>query len=128
MVVNGKKLNNFEGTRKMKKTIVLIVVLILAGIVLAGYDYADRPDSAKDCIDALIPIPTPTAKQFGNTDKVRLVYNIAELLKAVSAQQEQIKALEATVAELEIKVAELSLTPSDVIYTPYSMDTETVQE
>jgi len=85
--------------------IVLVVVVIGLSIVIpiakAGYDHIDRPATAQDCIDAIMPIPTATAKQFGNTDKTRLVFNIAELLNAVSGQEARIKALEKQVAELQ---------------------------
>ena len=84
------------------------LMTLLPTIVTAGYDHVDPPASAQDVIDALMPIPAATARQFGVTDKTRLVYNISELLKACNGYEVRIKALEAQVAALVI-------TPDDVL-------------
>ena len=91
----------------MKKVKGMLTVLVMVAICLAvvipsvqaGYDY-DAP-IGPDAIEAIMPIPPETAKKFGKTEKVRLCYNIAELLKAVNTQRARIDALEKQVAELE---------------------------
>lgn len=92
-------------TRFSAILVVLLAMLMICIVpltkVVAGYDHVERPDSAVDCIDALMPIPTKTAKEFGHTDKVRLVHNIAELLKAAN----RYAAYEARIATLEKQVA-----------------------
>lgn len=89
----------------MKKVIVIwavwVVVVVMAGLVSGGYNHADPPPGAQDCIDALMPIPPSTLRQFGASDKTRLVYNIAEILKACKTYTAQIAALEKQVAALQ---------------------------
>ncbi len=87
--------------------IVITLVMILVGLAIiipsveAGYD--DESWTGADPIDALMPVPAATMRQFGSkggTDKVRLCYNIAELLKAANAQEVRIKSLEKRVEVL----------------------------
>ena len=92
-------------------TTAMLIVISIIGLVAtmptadAGYDY-DTP-LGPDAIDALMTIPAETAKKFGRTEKVRLCYNIAELLKAFGAQGIRIDALEKQVKEQSIKTLEL---------------------
>lgn len=101
----------------------MVVVMIMVGVMFcstdvvptaeAAYDHVDQP--GPDCIDALMPVPAATVRQFGvkgGSDKVRLVYNISELLKAANTQKARIEALEKQVAELVKLIGEYpSLTP-----------------
>ena len=101
--------------RKILKGMMMATVILVIGLsiimpsIQAGYDY-DTP-LGPDAIDALMPIPAETAKKFGRTEKVRLCYNIAELLKEAKTQQVRIDALEKQVSLLNEKIegiAELS--------------------
>ncbi len=87
----------------MKKLIVTvgILVVVMAGLVFGGYNHADPLPSAPDCIDSLLPIPPAVIRQFGATEKTRLVYNIAEILKACNLYKAQIEALAKQVAALQ---------------------------
>lgn len=87
----------------MNKLIVTvgILVVVMAGLVSGGYNHADPLPSAPDCIDSLLPIPPAVIRQFGATEKTRLVFNIAEILKACNIYKAQIEALVKQVAALQ---------------------------
>jgi hypothetical protein len=94
--------------RKITSSIVVLLAVLVFGLMLslpnvkADYDHVDEP-GATDCIDALIPVPPPTARQFGGkggTDKLRLVYNITEILKLCKNYELRIAALEKEIVKL----------------------------
>lgn len=85
--------------------LVLVVVVCSLSISIAGYNYEEP--LGPDIIDGLMPIPPRIAKQYGKTDKVRLVSNIAELLVTRKDHTARIKALEQLVKELQAQVAEI---------------------
>lgn len=110
---------------KLKGTMIaLVMVVIFLTIIIpstnAGYDY-DAP-LGPDAIDALMPIPAEVAKKYGRTEKVRLCYNIAELIKIAKIQQTRIDLLEKRVVELEVDmVTKLTIDPNAV--EPMSLST-----
>lgn len=91
----------------------MLVLLVVCGmavelqVVQAGYNYEEP--LGPDIIDGLMQIPPHVAKQYGKTDKVRLVSNIAELLTASRGYEARIKALEQLVKKLEKRLATLEL-------------------
>ena len=91
----------------MKKTIVLIVVLILAGLVLAGWDEIPRQKANPDIATFLIPVPADVIDLHGNTDRTKVMYNIAFLRQVCANYEKQIKALETSVADLTKRVTKL---------------------
>ena len=86
------------------KKVTLILLLVLGGLCLADWDTIQVPQPAKDLIDALIPIPATVVKEFGNTEKVRLIHHIlvfkAEVTKVITAYELRIDALEKQVAAI----------------------------
>ena len=93
----------------MKKTIVLIVVLILAGLVLAGWDEIPRQKANPDIATFLIPVPADVIDLHGNTDRTKVMYNIAFLRQVCANYEKQIKALETSVADLTKRVVDIDL-------------------
>ena len=105
--------------------LMLVLLLLVVGILplamaRAGYDHIDRPATQQDIIDALMPVPTVTAKQYGSTDKTRLVYNISELLKVCRSYEMRISELEKQVAALEVN----QLIPERVDEIPKTQNTK----
>lgn len=92
----------------MKKvTLILVLLLVATGLCLADWDTIPVPQPAKDIIDALLPLPTNVVKEFGSTEKVRLIHHILvfkqEVSKVILAQEERIAALEKQVAAITKK-------------------------
>jgi hypothetical protein len=90
----------------MRKTIVLIIV-VLAVFVLAGWDEIPRQKATPDIATFLIPVPADVIDLHGNTDRTRVMYNLAFLGQACVNYEKQIKALEDSVADLTKRVTEL---------------------
>ena len=87
--------------------LLMIGLMVIIPGVKAGYD--DEGWVGSDPIDALMQVPAATMRQFGSkggTDKVRLCYNIAELLKVAQTQNTRIELLEKQVVELKAKANE----------------------
>ncbi len=82
----------------MKKLMLILVLLASVGVCFADWDTISVPPPAKDIIDLLMPLPANVVKEFGNTEKVRLIHHLlvlkAEVSKVVAAQEERITALE----------------------------------
>ena len=87
------------------KKLVLVLVLVVAGLCFADWDTIPVPQAAKDIIDTLLPIPANVAKEYGSTEKVRLIHHLlvlrTEIVKVVTAQEERITALEKQVAAMK---------------------------
>ncbi len=84
------------------KKLVLILVVVLVGLCSADWDTIQVPQPAKDIIDALLPVPANVVKEFGNTEKVRLIHHLLALsseVRRVTTDQE------ARIAELERQIA-----------------------
>ena len=86
------------------KKLVLVLVLVVAGLCFADWDTIPVPQAAKDIIDTLLPLPANVAKEYGSTEKVRLIHHLlvlkAEVNKVFVAQKERIVALEKQVAAI----------------------------
>ena len=84
------------------KKLMLILVLVVTGLCFADWDAVQVPQPAKDIIDALTPLPTNMAKEYGSTEKVRLIHHLvvlrSELVTAIRSQAMRITALEKQVA------------------------------
>ncbi len=89
----------------MKKLILILVLLTAGGLCFADWDTIPVPQPAKDLIDALLPLPANVVKEYGNTEKVRLIHHLlvlkAEMVKVISDHEERIAALEKQVAALK---------------------------
>ncbi len=104
----------------MKKLMLILVLLVTVGLCFADWDTIPVPQPAKDLIDALLPIPASIVKEFGNTEKVRLIHHIlvlkSEISNVIATQETRITALEKQVAELtkkperqKVKIPELGI-------------------
>lgn len=93
--------------RTITISLMVLAVLVVGGmsITIAGWDYDES--LGPDIIDGLMQIPPHVKKQYGGTDKERVVCNIAELLVTRKDHTTRIKALEARVKALEKLVADL---------------------
>jgi len=106
----------------VKRTMILIVMLMLAGIVLAGWDEVPRPKANPDVITFLIPTPPDVIDLHGNTDRTKVMYNIAFLRQVCANYEKQIKALETAVTELTERVTELEK-PINIEEIPLTQNT-----
>ena len=102
----------------MNRTIVIsvAVMLVAIGMCVAGWDNIPVPQPAKDIIDLLIPVPANVVKEFGNTEKVRVVHDIlmlkAEINRVLAARNARILTLEDSVKALEAKIEALTSGPT----------------
>ena len=99
----------------MKKLMFMLVLFVAVSLCFADWDTIQAPQPAKDIIDALVPLPANVAKEFGNTEKVRLIHHLIVLRTEIG------KVLEdqgARIAELEKQVATLVKKPDVVSELP----------
>lgn len=100
--------------RTITISFMVLLLLVVGGmsITIAGWDYDES--LGPDIIDGLMPIPPHVKKQYGGTNKERVVYNIAELLVTRKDHTARIKALEQLVKKLQAQVAELKEASNEI--------------
>jgi hypothetical protein len=82
-----------------------VLVLVLVGVSAAGWDEVPRPRANPDIATFLVPVPQDTIDTHGNTDRTKVMFNLALIRQACQTYEDRLKALEAKVEELTVKVA-----------------------
>lgn len=92
----------------MKRTVILVVVIMVIGVCLGGWDSARPAKPAADLREFLLPVPDATKYTYGNSDRTQVLFNIIAIKESCVGYEKELKRLAAEIAELKKQVAILN--------------------